>query len=105
MTLLFARTVDADGVRDALVARRTAAWLRDDVWGAEEHLKGIWSGAIVNETQEKPDFKNGATKPTKKPEKKEYCSEIRSLPTTPLSRVSRFHDPDDSNRRPRAVDR
>jgi 3',5'-nucleoside bisphosphate phosphatase len=50
MTLIFARTVDADGVREALVARRTAAWLRDDVWGAEEHLAGIWNGAISNET-------------------------------------------------------
>jgi 3',5'-nucleoside bisphosphate phosphatase len=50
ITLLFARTADLDGVRDALVERRTAAWLGDDVWGAEEHLRGLWSGAIVVET-------------------------------------------------------
>ena len=50
ITLLFARTADLDGVRDALTARRTAAWLGDDVWGAEEHLRGIWNGAIVVET-------------------------------------------------------
>ncbi len=51
ITLLFARTADLDGVRDALTARRTAAWLGDDVWGAEEHLRGIWNGAIVVEPQ------------------------------------------------------
>jgi len=50
ITLLFARTADLDGVRDALVDRRTAAWLGDDVWGAEEHLRGLWNGAIVVET-------------------------------------------------------
>jgi len=46
ITLLFVRTADADGVRDALDARRTAAWLGDDVWGPEELLKGLWDGAI-----------------------------------------------------------
>ncbi len=46
ITLLFVRTADADGVREALEARRTAAWLGDDVWGSEEWLKGLWSGAI-----------------------------------------------------------
>jgi len=48
--LLFTLTADLDGVRDALVARRTAAWLGDDIWGAEEHLQGIWNGAIFVET-------------------------------------------------------
>jgi hypothetical protein len=46
LTLVFARSADAEGVREALVARRTAAWLGDDVWGAEEHLRGLWNGAI-----------------------------------------------------------
>jgi len=46
ITLLFARTADAEGVREALVARRTAAWLGDDVWGAEDHLRGLWQGAV-----------------------------------------------------------
>ena len=50
ITLLFARTADADGVRDALVSRRTAAWLGNDVWGTEEHLQGLWAGAVVRET-------------------------------------------------------
>jgi 3',5'-nucleoside bisphosphate phosphatase len=46
VTLVFARSADAEGVREALVARRTAAWLGDEVWGAEEHLRGLWNGAI-----------------------------------------------------------
>lgn len=50
ITLLFARTADLDGVRDALVSRRTAAWQGDHVWGAEDHLRGLWDGAIVLET-------------------------------------------------------
>ncbi len=40
ITLLFVRSADAEGVREALDTRRTAAWLGDDVWGAEEFLKG-----------------------------------------------------------------
>jgi hypothetical protein len=50
ITLLFARSADLEGVRDALVSRRTAAWQGDNVWGAEEHLRGLWQGAIVLET-------------------------------------------------------
>jgi 3',5'-nucleoside bisphosphate phosphatase len=50
ITLVFARTADLAGVRDALDSRRTAAWLGDDVWGAEEHLRGLWNGAITLET-------------------------------------------------------
>ena len=46
ITLVFARAADAEGVKEALTARRTAAWLGDDVWGAEEHLRGIWQGAV-----------------------------------------------------------
>jgi 3',5'-nucleoside bisphosphate phosphatase len=46
ITLLFVRFADVEGVRDALEARRTAAWLGDDVWGPEELLKGLWDGAI-----------------------------------------------------------
>jgi hypothetical protein len=50
VTLVFARTVDLDGVRDALTARRTAAWLGENVWGAEEYLSGLWAGAIALES-------------------------------------------------------
>ena len=46
ITLLFAKTRDEAGVRDALEQRRTAAWLGDDVWGEEPYLKGLWDGAI-----------------------------------------------------------
>ena len=52
ITLLFARTADAAGVRDALEARRTAAWMGGELWGAEDHLRGIWQGAVSNETSE-----------------------------------------------------
>jgi hypothetical protein len=50
ITLLFAKTADLAGVRDALESRRTAAWQGDNVWGAEEHLRGLWTGAVVLET-------------------------------------------------------
>ena len=46
ITLVFARSADPEGVREALEARRTAAWLGDEVWGAEEHLRGLWHGAL-----------------------------------------------------------
>jgi hypothetical protein len=47
ITLLFVRSADVEGVREALDARRTAAWLGDDIWGAEEHVKGLWEGAVT----------------------------------------------------------
>jgi len=50
ITLLFAKTADLDGVREALDSRRTAAWQGDDVWGPEEYLRGLWNGSIVVET-------------------------------------------------------
>jgi 3',5'-nucleoside bisphosphate phosphatase len=50
ITLVFARDATLEGVREAFESRRTAAWLGDDVWGAEEHLRGLWNGAIVVET-------------------------------------------------------
>jgi hypothetical protein len=46
LTLLFTRTRDVPGVREALVERRTAAWLDDDVWGEEAWLRAIWGGAV-----------------------------------------------------------
>jgi len=46
ITLVFARTADLAGLREALDARRTAAWFRDDVWGAEPYLRGLWEGAV-----------------------------------------------------------
>ena len=46
ITLLWARKADVDGVREALESRRTAAWLGEDVWGAEEQLRGLWNAAL-----------------------------------------------------------
>jgi 3',5'-nucleoside bisphosphate phosphatase len=46
ITLVFARTADAGGVREALLARRTAAWMGGEVWGAEEFLNGFWERSI-----------------------------------------------------------
>jgi 3',5'-nucleoside bisphosphate phosphatase len=48
VTLLFSRTRDLAGVREALTGRRTAAWLDDDVWGEERWLRGIWDGAVTS---------------------------------------------------------
>ncbi|MBM3744811.1 MAG: histidinol-phosphatase [Acidobacteria bacterium] len=46
LTLVFARTADAAGVKEALFARRSAAWMGGEIWGFEEHLRGLWEGAI-----------------------------------------------------------
>ncbi|MGE5569191.1 MAG: PHP domain-containing protein [Rhodospirillales bacterium] len=46
ITLVFTRTADAAGIREALFARRTAAWLGSEVWGSEEHLRALWQGAV-----------------------------------------------------------
>ncbi len=45
-TILFAVTRDAAGVRDALEARRTLAWLDDDMWGEEQWVRATWDGAL-----------------------------------------------------------
>ena len=52
ITLLFVRTADAAGVREALFARRTAAWMGDQLWGDERLLRGLWQGAVTVETPE-----------------------------------------------------
>ncbi len=46
ITLVFARTADEEGVREALFARRTAAWWGNSLWGPEELLNGLWEGAV-----------------------------------------------------------
>jgi hypothetical protein len=50
ITLLAARTRDLHGVRDALDAGRTAAWMNGEVWGPREFLEGLWKRAIAIET-------------------------------------------------------
>ena len=49
VTLVFARTRDAAGVRDALFAHRTAAWMNGQLWGDEEYLRGIWNASVTVE--------------------------------------------------------
>ena len=46
ITLVFARAADSAGVREALCARRTAAWMGGEVWGEESVLKMLWEGAV-----------------------------------------------------------
>lgn len=54
VTLVFARTADVAGIRDALIARRTAPWVNGEVWGVEEHLADLWKGAVQVEN---PDLR------------------------------------------------
>jgi 3',5'-nucleoside bisphosphate phosphatase len=46
ITLVFARTRDAAGIREALNERRTAAWMGGQVWGRESDLRGLWESGI-----------------------------------------------------------
>ena len=49
VTLVFAKTADTAGVREALEARRTAAWMNGEVWGFEEQLAPLVLGAVKPE--------------------------------------------------------
>ncbi len=49
LTLVFARTADTAGLREALFARRTAAWMGGEVWGSEENLRGLCQNSIKAE--------------------------------------------------------
>ncbi len=57
ITLVFARSADSAGVREALFARRTAAWMGGEVWGNESLLRMLWEGAV------KPEIKELSLKP------------------------------------------
>jgi len=46
LTLVFAKTADLEGVREALFDRRTVGWVNGELWGAEEWLRGLWVGAV-----------------------------------------------------------
>jgi len=46
VTLAFVKTADLEGLRDALVAHRSAAWLGEEVWGPEALLKGLWDSGV-----------------------------------------------------------
>ena len=49
VTLVFARTADAAGIKEALVERRTAAWMNGEVYGQAEHLAALFAGAVQAE--------------------------------------------------------
>jgi len=49
VTLVFTRNSNLEGIREALDARRTAAWMNGEIWGGEEFLKGLWDEAVVVE--------------------------------------------------------
>ena len=61
ITLVFAKTADAEGIREALFARRTAAWMGGKVWGQEAHLKALWDGGIELKTPELRVKRGGRT--------------------------------------------
>jgi hypothetical protein len=50
VTLVFTTSASLDGIREALDARRTAAWVNGEVWGGEAQLKGLWEGAVTLES-------------------------------------------------------
>jgi hypothetical protein len=52
VTLVFARAADLAGVREALDARRTAAWADGQLWGAEEQLRPLLERAVTAENPE-----------------------------------------------------
>ena len=60
VTLLFARRRDLTAIREALVERRTAAWLDGDVWGEEEWLRAIWDGAVQASAAVSPRLARGS---------------------------------------------
>lgn len=45
ITLVLAKSRDIGGIREALDARRTAAWMGGEVWGPQEILEGLWNGS------------------------------------------------------------
>jgi hypothetical protein len=49
VTLVFAKTADEAGIKEALVARRTAAWMNGEVYGFAPQLAALWSGAVKAE--------------------------------------------------------
>ncbi len=46
ITLVFAPTRDTAGIREALNAGRTAAWMGGQIWGRESDLRGLWENGV-----------------------------------------------------------
>ena len=51
MTLVFARTATAEGIREALIERRTAVYFNHNIIGREEHLKEIFKNSLEITTE------------------------------------------------------
>ena len=54
ITLVFARTKDLDGLKEALVARRTLAWLDGRVWGDATLLSALWGASATAQPARAP---------------------------------------------------
>jgi 3',5'-nucleoside bisphosphate phosphatase len=54
ITLVFARTKDIDGLKEALAARRTLAWLDSQVWGDAALLTALWGASATAEPSSAP---------------------------------------------------
>lgn len=50
ITLVLVKTRDAAGIREALDAGRTAAWVNGQVWGSAEILAALWSASIERQS-------------------------------------------------------
>jgi hypothetical protein len=46
LTLVFASAATEPAIREALLARRTAAWMGGEVWGSAGLLEGLWKNAV-----------------------------------------------------------
>ncbi len=46
LTLVMVDRADAGGIRAALEAGRTVAWMGGELWGSEALLRGLWEGAV-----------------------------------------------------------
>lgn len=46
VTLVFARTRDLAGVKEALIARRTVAWRDRELWGDAAYLTALWNASV-----------------------------------------------------------
>jgi len=52
VTLVFVSRRDLDGLKEALLARRTVGWQGDNLWGAEAHLTALFQAAVKSEGPE-----------------------------------------------------
>lgn len=46
VTLVFARSRDVEGIREAMTARRTLAWRQDELWGSADLMVGLFRASV-----------------------------------------------------------